>query len=139
MFFSLFHLTENLIIEKSNLMKKTVFIALFVFLFSCSASTNAQNADTAQSQNEDKETTTLQDVKEDVKEGAQEIKDAGKTVGNKTAEIAVKGAAKLTDKQLKNKTGPDGQTIYEDKYKNYYYVNDKGRKIYLKHNALKDK
>ncbi|HTN47258.1 MAG TPA: hypothetical protein VL098_12990 [Flavipsychrobacter sp.] len=74
-----------------------------------------------------------------VKESAAEIKQAGKEIGNKTAELTVKGTAAVTDQKLRDKTGPGGQTVYVDKYNNYYYVNDRGRKVYLRTDALKDK
>src|SRR5687768_9813601 len=111
-------------------MKKLVVITLSMVFFSCSASTNAQ--DSEQDQKKDsKVKEAAKDVKEGVQEGAGEVKEAGKEVGNKTAEVAVKGASEITDKKLKDKVGPDGQTIYIDKYSNYYWVNDKGRKIYV--------
>jgi len=119
-------------------MKKLVIVALSVLFFGCSASTNAQ--DSPQDQKKDsKVKETAKDVKEGVKEGAQDVKEAGKEVGNKTAEVAVKGASEIKDKKLKDKVGPDGQTIYIDKYSNYYWVNDKGRKIYVSKSGLKSK
>lgn len=74
-----------------------------------------------------------------VKDGATEIKQAGKEIGNKTAALTMKGTAAITDQKLRDKTGPGGQTVYVDKYKNYYYINDRGRKVYLRTDALKDK
>jgi len=68
-----------------------------------------------------------------------QIKKAAKTVGNKTAETAVKGAAKITDKTYANKVGPNGQTIYINKNSNYYYVNKKGAKVFVAKSQLKDK
>ncbi len=118
-------------------MKNIIILFASVFFMGCSASTNAQNSETETQDSKVKE--TAKDVKDGVVEGAQEVKEAGKDIGNKTAEVAVKGVAKIKDKELKNKVGPDGQAIYEDKYGNYYYVNDKGRKIYLTKARLKDK
>lgn len=65
----------------------------------------------------------------------------GKTInkiGNKTAEIAVKGASAVADKKYESKVGPAGQTIYIDKYSHYYYVNGRGKKIYVSKAKLKD-
>ena len=67
------------------------------------------------------------------------IKKAAKAVGNKTAETAVKGTAKITDKTYADKVGPAGQTIYIDKHSKYYYVNSKGGKVYIKESLLKNK
>jgi len=70
---------------------------------------------------------------------AQDVKSAGKKVGNKTAEIASKGASKVVDKTYKDKVGPDGETIYIDKHSKYYYVDSKGKHIYISKSELKDK
>jgi hypothetical protein len=66
----------------------------------------------------------------------------GKTVnkiGNKTAKTAVKAQSKIKDKKYDSKVGPDGQTIYINGKSEYYYVNAKGKKIFVKENELKDK
>nr|WP_068890326.1 hypothetical protein [Pedobacter panaciterrae] len=68
-----------------------------------------------------------------------EIKKAAKKVGNKTAEIAVKGASKIIDKTYKGKMGPSGETIYIDNKSRYYYVNAKGAKVHLPKSKLKNK
>lgn len=59
--------------------------------------------------------------------------------GNKTAEIAAKGAAGIKDKKFDTKVGPQGQTVYIDKKDHYYYVNGRGKKIYVSKARLKDK
>lgn len=59
--------------------------------------------------------------------------DKGATaVGNKTAEVAVKGAAKITDKVYKGKMAPDGSNVYINGKNWKYYVNKKGKKVYLR-------
>ena len=70
---------------------------------------------------------------------AQGIDSTAKKVGNKTASVAVKGASKITDKTYKDKEGPDGQTVYIDKKDRKYYVDDKGKKVYLKPSQIRDK
>ncbi len=74
-----------------------------------------------------------------IKEAARDVGKAAEKVGNKTAEVASKGASKITDQTHKDKVGPDGQTIYIDNRARYYYVNDRGRKIYVSQEQLKDK
>src|SRR4051794_19456945 len=59
--------------------------------------------------------------------------------GNKTAEVASKGKAKITDKKSEQWTGPQGQTIYIDNDNRYYWINGKGKKIYVSEAALKAK
>jgi len=74
-----------------------------------------------------------------IKTGAKAVGKTAKKVGNKTAEVAVKGTAEITDKKYENKVAPDGSQVYIDKEDNKYYVNDKGRKIYLKESEISDK
>ena len=60
-------------------------------------------------------------------------------VGNKTSELAVKGASTVVDKKYKDKCGPHGETVYINSHSKYYYVDKKGHKIYLKESELMDK
>lgn len=70
---------------------------------------------------------------------AQGVDSTAKKIGNKTASVAVKGAMKITDKTYKGKEGPGGQTVYIDKNDKKYYVDDKGKKVYLKPSEIRDK
>ncbi len=66
----------------------------------------------------------------------------GKTVnkvGNKTAEVSVKTASAVVDKKYDSKIGPQGQTIYINKDSRYYYVNSRGKKVFVSKARLKDK
>ena len=78
-----------------------------------------------------------------VKKGATKAwegtKKGAKTAGNKTAEVASKGKAKVTDKKSEQWIGPEGQTIYIDDDKIYYWTNGKGKRIYVSEAALKAK
>lgn len=60
-----------------------------------------------------------------------------KSVGNKTAEVAVKGSAKVADKTWKGKMAPDGSDVYINAKNEKYYVNSKGAKIWLKPSEIK--
>ena len=60
-------------------------------------------------------------------------------VGNKTAEIASKGASAVADKKFEGKVAPNGETVYIDKNSAYYYINSKGRHVYVKKALLVDK
>ena len=62
-----------------------------------------------------------------------------KTVGNKSAELATKGFAKVKDKTYKGKVAPDGSDVYIDKSDKKYYLNKEGKKIYLKKSEIKNK
>lgn len=66
----------------------------------------------------------------------------GKTadkVGKKTAEIAVKGASKVSDKVYEGKVSPDGSDVYIDAKNRKYYVDKKGAKVWLKASQIKNK
>jgi hypothetical protein len=78
-----------------------------------------------------KDTTIVQKVGITAKKGWRATKKAANTVGNKTAEVASKGAAAVADKKYDERVGPAGQTIYIDKYSHYYYVSKKGHHIYV--------
>lgn len=60
-----------------------------------------------------------------------------KSVGNKTAEVAVKGGSKVADKTWKGKMAPDGSDVYINSKNEKYYVNSKGAKIWLKPSEIK--
>jgi len=65
--------------------------------------------------------------------------EAAKKVGNKSAEVAVKGASKVVDKTYKNKMAPDGSNVYIDNKNRKYYIDKKGKKIFLKASQIKER
>lgn len=65
------------------------------------------------------------------------ISKTAKKVGNKTAEVAVKGSAKVADQTFKGKMAPDGSDVYIDGKNKKYYINKKGAKVYLKASQIK--
>ena len=87
-------------------------------------------------QAQSKDTTSF---KTKVHKTTRQVGDAATKVGHKTSELAVKGAAAVVDKQYKDKCGPNGETIYINSHSEYYYVDKKGHKVYLKESELKDK
>jgi hypothetical protein len=66
-----------------------------------------------------------------VAKGAKAVGKGAKAVGKKTAEVSSRGYAEVKDKSLKNMHGPNGETVYVNKYNQKYYVDKKGRWIYL--------
>jgi uncharacterized secreted protein with C-terminal beta-propeller domain len=68
-----------------------------------------------------------------------DIDTAATKVGDKTAEVASKGKSDVVDIKYKDKVGPHGQTIYIDHSSKYYYIDKKGKKIYVSKAKLKDK
>jgi len=69
----------------------------------------------------------------------QTIDKTASSVGNKTAEVAVKGSSKVADKTYKGKVAPDGTDVYIDGKNRKYYVNKKGGKVYLKASQIRTK
>lgn len=65
--------------------------------------------------------------------------DAAKKVGDKSAEVAVKGASKVVDKTYKNKMASDGSNVYIDNKNRKYYIDKKGKKIFLKASQIKER
>lgn len=65
------------------------------------------------------------------------VEKGAKVVGNKTAEVAVKGAVKVADQTYKGRMAPDGSNVYIDGKNKKYYVNKKGAKIYLKESQIR--
>ena len=90
--------------------------------------------------------TNAQEKKEKKTEVGKALQKTGKAVekgatavGNKTAEVAVKGGAKVADQTYKGKMAPDGSNVYIDGKNRKYYVNKKGAKIYLKASQIRNK
>jgi len=98
-------------------MKKLIGILTVLFLLSFSVTTNAQV----------------------VKNTTHAVEKSAKAVGNKTAEVASKGKARVTDKVYKEKVGPNGQTIYIDDHSKYYWIDKKGHRNYVTDADLKAK
>lgn len=67
------------------------------------------------------------------------IEKTAKKAGNKTAEVAAKGAAAVVDKKFKDKVGPNGEVVYIDNRSRYYYINSKGARVFVPKGQLKDK
>ena len=61
---------------------------------------------------------------------------AAKTVGHKTSEVAAKGDAAVVDKKYSGWKAPGGQTVYINKHSQYYYIDKKGHRNYLKKSQL---
>lgn len=82
---------------------------------------------------------SAQDKDQDGKSVKKEVKKGAKKVGNKTAEVASKGKAKVTDERHKDKVGPNGETIYIDNHAKFYWVDKKGRRHYVTEAELRAK
>ncbi|HTD40409.1 MAG TPA: hypothetical protein VK671_07310 [Mucilaginibacter sp.] len=107
-------------------MKKVLGTALFAVVLFVAGQAHAQSKDTTSFKNKVHKTT-------------KEVGEAATKVGHKTSELAVKGASAVVDKQYKDKCGPNGETVYINSHSQYYFVDKKGHKVYLKESELKDK
>lgn len=94
---------------------KVLTLAVFVSFYSSSYS-------------QERDSTIGQDLKQAGKSTGKAVKKTGKKVG----ELGAKGAAELKDKPLKNVKGPNGETVYIDKYERKYYINKDAKRIYIK-------
>ena len=72
-----------------------------------------------------------------IKKTGKAVEKGAKSVGDKTAEVAVKGGAKVVDQTYKGKMAPDGSNVYIDGKNKKYYINKKGAKVYLKANQVR--
>src|SRR2546430_10685209 len=98
-------------------MKKLIGIFVFIFFMGVCSSVNAQV----------------------VKKTTHAVKTGAKKVGNKTAEVASKGKARITDKVYKGKAGPGNETIYIDDHSRYYWIDKKGHRNYVTEAELRTK
>jgi hypothetical protein len=78
-------------------------------------------------------------AQQDDKSVKESIKDGAKAVGHETAEKASTLKAKVVDKTYEGKEGPKGQTIYIDENSKYYWIDEKGHKVYISEARLQDK
>lgn len=95
------------------------------------------------SQAQDSTRSTIGKVGHGIKKGTKKAwkgtKKGAAAVGNETAELATKGKAKLTDKTSDEWVGPGGQTIYVDDGSKFYWVSEKGKKMFVAKGKLKAK
>lgn len=72
-------------------------------------------------------------------ETKQDVKKVAKKAGHKTASVASKGKAKITDQRHKDKMGPNGEAVYIDNRSRYYWVDKKGKRHYITSEQLKSR
>lgn len=116
-------------------MKKFLNVAIIAALIGVAAPSNAQ--DTVKK--DGTVTKAWKGTKKGTKKAWKGTKKGAKTVGNETAELATKGKAKLTDKKSDQWVGPNGEAIYIDDGSKYYWVNEKGGRMFIAKDKLKRK
>jgi hypothetical protein len=72
-----------------------------------------------------------EEVEEDAERTGDELENASSNVRDEVDEHATKMGAEISDRELENRAGPDGQEIYIDDSDQYYYVNEQGEKVFV--------
>jgi len=80
-----------------------------------------------------------QDAKHETDEAAEEAKESENNVEDQIDEDLGNIKADLKDKIYKNKRGPNNELIYIDSDSKYYYINSKGKKVWITKAEMKDK
>ena len=93
-------------------------------------------ANTSEAQTVEK---TGNSVKKGAKKAWEGTKKGAKKAGNETAEVASKSKAKATDNKSSEWVGLAGQDIYIDDGKKYYWINEKGGRVFVTKEQLKPK
>ncbi len=78
-------------------------------------------------------------VKKGSKKAWKGTKKGAKAAGDETAELATKGKAKVTDKKRDEWVGPNNETIYVDDNSKYYWISEKGKRMFVAKEELKKK
>lgn len=120
-------------------MKNAIKITLLSAALFIAVDASAQKKDSVGDKIDRKATKTGNAIERTAKKVGRGTERTAKKVGNKTAEVASKGASKVADKTYADKVAPGGETVYIDKDSKYYYVNSKGRHVYVTKAQLKDK
>lgn len=80
-----------------------------------------------------------QDIKRESKKAGEKIEGGAQSAGDKISEGVNDAAAALKDEKVDDKVGPEGETVYLNDAEKYYYVNDKGEKVFITKLQLKNK
>lgn len=110
-------------------MKKMILLVAGLLCFSLSPEANAQ----------DNDRNTTQEVKQGVKKGAKSVKKGVKKGAHEVAEQASEAKSDITRTELDGKMGPNGEDIFIEKDGRYYYIDDKGHKVFITSSDLKDR
>jgi len=81
----------------------------------------------------------LAKVPQDTSKFSTKVKKGTTKAAHATAKAAVKAESAVADRVYAGKQGPNGETIYINKNDRCYYVNSKGRKVYILKSHLRNK
>jgi len=118
-------------------MKNMFKVAMFAASLFAAGPLHAQKRDTTAAQKVGK---AAKDVGHATATGAKAVghatATAAKATAKKTSEVAAKGTAAVVDKKYDGMVSPGGETVYINDKAQYYYVNKKGHRVYLKKSQL---
>jgi hypothetical protein len=78
-------------------------------------------------------------LKTGAEKAGKNVKKGAKDAAHEVDKTATNGAAHVKDRVYEDKVGPQGQTVYIDKHSKYYWIDEKGNKVYGDVSHLKDK
>ena len=81
---------------------------------------------------------TGRDINRAADKTGDEINKDSKDAGDEISEAAGNVGAEIKDKPYVDKVGPNGERIYMDRHSKYYYINDKGEKVFITKLEMKD-
>jgi gas vesicle protein len=79
------------------------------------------------------------EIDESAERTESDLENAADKTGNAISETAAKAAAEIDDDRHDTKVGPDGQAIFISDDSRYYYISERGKRIYVSEWQLKDK
>jgi hypothetical protein len=82
---------------------------------------------------------TTEHLQEEAENAVNKVQNDANEAKEKVNEAASKAKAEIIEEKLEGKTGPNGETIYLDDNKNYYWLDEQGTKHYISVLELKDK
>jgi hypothetical protein len=112
-------------------------VALYGLKTDQPAGTDSYNEEKAEIKEDARE--TRDDVNREANEAADEVEEGAQSAGDKVNEGVNDAAAAIKDQKVKDKVGPGGETVYIDNDAKYYYINNKGDKVFVTKLELKDK
>jgi hypothetical protein len=80
-----------------------------------------------------------EDIERRSDNAGEEIEESAEKAGDSIAETTGNTAAGIADKVYEGKVGPNNETVYIDNEQRYYYIDNKGGKVYVSRLQLKDK
>jgi hypothetical protein len=82
---------------------------------------------------------TRDEVKQEANEAADDAEKGAQSAGDKVSEGVNDAAAAIKDQKVDDKVGPGGETVYLNEDAKYYYIDNKGDKVFIKKMQLRDK